>query len=46
MEGLATATIVTAPSAVTIAGEFGAAMAFGVVVDLIKIVVFARARLS
>jgi hypothetical protein len=29
-----------------VAGEFGAAMAFGVVMDLIKILAFARLRIS
>jgi hypothetical protein len=29
-----------------VAGEFGAAMAFGVVIDLIEIPVFARLRFS
>jgi hypothetical protein len=29
-----------------IAGEFGAALAFGVVMDLVKIPIFARLRIS
>jgi H+-transporting ATPase len=39
--------IAMAPLSITvIAGEFGAALAFGLVIDLVKIPVFARLRIS